>query len=517
VREDASRRVTWRELWAQSERIATLLLELGVQPGENVAFQLPNWSAFVVVALATLRVGAVCCPLMPIYGERELRFMLARSRARVVFVPDRFRERDYPRELAALAGEGLALEHAIVVAANGGRAALPASTPWRWHRYDDALAQARVDVAALDARRSSPAALAQLLFTSGTSGEPKGVLHRLDALTRAAAMEVEHLALGADERIFIPSPLAHQTGFLYGMWLAFVLGAPQIVQASWDARIGLRALREGRATFVQAATPFLADLVDAVERGAAKPPALRIFVATGATVPRALAERATRVLGTAVCGAWGSTESCLGTLSAPGDRPEKVWGTDGRPLRGVAIRITDDRGAALPPGKEGHFEVHSRCLFEGYADRPDLTNDALTDDGWYRTGDLALVDADGFVQITGRVKDVINRGGEKIPVAEVEQLLYQHPAVAEVAIVAMPDARLGERACAFVALREGGELDFRAMQRYLAERGLTKQYWPEALTILAALPRTASGKIQKYVLRERAKCASPHRDLEHVS
>jgi 3-phosphoshikimate 1-carboxyvinyltransferase len=330
-------------------------------------------------------------------------------------------------------------------------------------------------------------------------------------------MEIVHLGLGKDDRIYVPSPLAHQTGFLYGMWLAFVLGAPQIVQAVWDPQRALGALREARGTFVQAATPFLADLVDAVERGGQAPESLRIFVATGATVPRALAERATRVLGAAVCGAWGSTESCLGTLSAPGDPPEKVWGTDGRALAGVAIRVVDDAGAPLPAKREGHFEVKSGCLFEGYADRPDLTAEALSDDGWYRTGDLATIDEAGYVRITGRVKDVINRGGEKIPVAEVEQLLYEHPAVAEVAVVAMPDPRLGERACAFAALRGGAELDFAAMQRFLAGRGLTKQYWPEALVVVAALPRTASGKIQKYVLRERAKTISPQRSLEHVS
>jgi 3-phosphoshikimate 1-carboxyvinyltransferase len=518
VREHETRTLTWRALSEQVDRLATLFLELGVEPGDAVAFQLPNWAEFVVVALATLRVGAVCCPLMPIFRERETTFALRRSRARVLVVPDRFRGRDYVAETAALAGaqEPLALEHVIVVSTERGNVR-PAGSPWQWHRYEDALRRSAIDAVALDARRPAANAPAQLLFTSGTSGEPKGALHRFDTLSRAAAMEVEHLGLGSADRIFIPSPLAHQTGFLYGMWLAFVLGVPQILQATWDPQLALRALREGNGTFVQAATPFLADLVAAVEGGAEPPSSLRIFVATGATVPRALAERATRVLGTAVCGAWGSTESCLGTLSAPGDPPEKVWGTDGRPLRGVSIRISDDAGNVLPPGTEGNFELFSRCLFEGYVDRPDLTAAATTSDGWYRTGDLAVIDADGYIHITGRVKDVINRGGEKIPVAEVEQLLYEHPGVAEVAVVAMPDGRLGERACAFVALAPGGTLDFIGMQRHLEARGLTKQYWPEALVIEPSLPRTPSGKIQKYVLRERAKELIPHRDLEPVS
>ena len=213
-----------------------------------------------------------------------------------------------------------------------------------------------------------------------------------------------------------------------------------------------QALRDWDGTFVQAATPFLADLVRVVEAGEeVAPPALRIFVVTGAAVPRALAERAT------------SRPLRLGlrrlgldrVLPRRPRRPRRRPGArSGAPTAarspGTRIRIVDDADRVLGPGEEGNFQVTSRCLFEGYLDRPDLTAAAMTADGWYRTGDLATIDADGFLRLTGRVKDIINRGGEKIPVAEIEQLLHGHPAVAEVAIVAMPDERLGERACAFV-------------------------------------------------------------------
>jgi cyclohexanecarboxylate-CoA ligase len=520
--DDGDAVLNWQDLCDRVDRTATLLLRLGVQPGECVAYQLPNCLEFIVVTLATLRIGAICCPLMPIFREREVAFCLRRSRARVLIVPDEARGRRHAAEIASLLAESsifggslpLRLEH-VIVSASGRRAhALPVAdndtNPVHWLRLQDAVRAIDVDSAALDARRPAPTAVAQLLFTSGTSGEPKGVLHRNDVLMRAAAMEVEHLALGAEDRIFVPSPLAHQTGFLYGMWLAIVMGVPQIVQPVWNAQRALRALNDWDATFVQAATPFLADLVKAVEDGEAPPAALRIFVATGAAVPRGLAERATRVLGTAVCGAWGTTESCLGTLAAPGDEAAKVWGTDGRALRGIRIRITDDTGRALQTGDEGHFEIHSPTMFEGYVDHPDWTAAAFTPDGWFRTGDLGVVDESGYIRITGRVRDVINRGGEKIPVAEVEQLLGDHPAIADVAIVAMPDARLGERACAFVVLRSSSPLDFERMQHYLDACQVAKQYWPERLEIVAELPRTPSGKVQKYVLRERARTMRPH-------
>jgi cyclohexanecarboxylate-CoA ligase len=487
---DAGERTwSWRELDAHADRVASLLLELGVAPGEVVACQLPNVAEFAALALAVTRIGAVCCPLMPIFREREISFMLRRARARVIVVPATFRSRNYPAEVAAVAGaESLPLKHVLVLGGN----------------YEEAVARQAIDRAALDERAPAPDAFAQLLFTSGTSGEPKGVLQRMDALTRAAAMEIRHLGLTREDRVFIPSPLAHQTGFLYGMWLALLLGVPQILQQVWDGPAALALLRRHGGTFVQAATPFLADLVDAVETSGDRPGELRIFVATGAAVPRALAERATRTLDAAVCGAWGTTETCLGSLAAPGDEPAKVWGTDGRALAGVRLRVTDDDGNVLAPGQEGNFEVRSDCLFDGYLDRSDLTAEAMTPDGWYRSGDLAVIDESGYVRISGRVKDIINRGGEKVPVAEIEQLLHTHPKVKEVVIVAMPDERLGERACAFVvSAGSGDDLEFGEMQRFLDSAHVAKQYWPERLEIIAGMPRTQTGKVQKFVLREQ--------------
>ncbi|WP_320068848.1 3-phosphoshikimate 1-carboxyvinyltransferase [Micromonospora sp. RTGN7] len=495
--------LTWRELDRRADEAASLLLELGVGAGDVVAWQLPNWHEFVVLTLATTRIGAVCCPLMPFFREREVEGLLRRSRARVFVVCAEFRGRDHVAETASvLAGpDAPGVAHVLVV---GGAAPLPEATgPVRWQRFGEAVARQRPDLAVLAARAPAPDALAQLLFTSGTSGEPKGVLHRLDTLTRAAAMQARHLGLTAADRLYVPSPLAHQTGFLYGMWVGCLLGATVVLEPVWNGRAALATLHRTGGTFVQAATPFLADLVDAVEDGGDPAPALRVFVATGAAVPRALAERATRILGAAVCGAWGSTESCLGTLSAPTDEPARVWGTDGRPLRGVRVRVTDDEGNVLAVGAEGNFEVSGACLFAGYLDDPDQTAAALTPDGWYRSGDLAVIDDAGFVRVTGRVRDVINRGGEKIPVAEVEQLLHTHPAVRDVAIVAMPDPRLGERACAFVV---GGEpFTFARMRQFLDEHKVAKQYWPERLEIVAELPRNVVGKVQKFVLRDRLK------------
>jgi len=530
VRAGGTRVWTWEELDRAADKAAALLLELGVEPGETVAYQLPNWGEFVILTLACMKIGAICCALMPIFREREIGFALRRSKARVLVVADEFRGRRHAEETAAMLsarntptlgriwrqsvedGDGpLPVEHVLVVGADGAPA-LPKSDGVRWHDFAAAVAAQEPDVEAIVARKPGPTALSQLFFTSGSTGEPKGVLHRYDALTRAAMMEVEHLGLGRDDTIYIPTPLAHQTGLLYGMWLAFALGSTQVIQDVWDPYLGARALREWDGTFVQAATPFLADLVRVIDAGEeVAPPALRIFVVTGAAVPRALAEHATRVLSASVCGAWGSTESCLGALAAPGDDPAKVWGTDGRALAGTRIRVVDDADNVLGPGEEGNFQVTSRCLFEEYLDRPDLTAAAMTADGWYRTGDLATIDADGYLRLTGRVKDIINRGGEKVPVAEIEQLLHEHPAVTEVAIVAMPDERLGERACAFVVRDPdfSGDFGLAEVREHLDAHEVSKHYWPERVEVVEEMPRTPSGKIQKFVLRDRAKGLRP--------
>ncbi|HEX4752324.1 MAG TPA: AMP-binding protein, partial [Solirubrobacterales bacterium] len=253
VRAGGTRVWTWEELDREADKAAALLLELGVEPGETVAYQLPNWGEFVILTLACMKIGAICCALMPIFREREIGFALRRSKARVLVVADEFRGRKHAAEAAAmLAGAAAAtngsdgngashddgplpVEHVLVVGSDGAPA-LPKAEGARWHDFAAAIAGQEPDLEAIAARKPAPTALSQLFFTSGSTGEPKGVLHRYDALTRAAMMEVEHLGLGRDDTIYIPTPLAHQTGLLYGMWLSFALGSTQVIQDVWDAR-----------------------------------------------------------------------------------------------------------------------------------------------------------------------------------------------------------------------------------------------------------------------------------------
>lgn len=486
--------LTFRDLAVRVDRIATGLLHVGVRPNEVVCFQLPNYWEFVALQLALVRIGAISCPLMPIFREREVQLMVGQSACRVLVVVDHYHKFSYPPMIAALRSSLPELEHVYVVGQE-----VP-----EWAESFDALLDNEPDPAALDAARPAPSAPTQLLYTSGTSGEPKGVLHIHNTLVQANLLHIQHFGLTAEDTVYIPSPCAHQTGFLYGMWLALMLGATAVYQDEWNAAQGLDLMVRWKVAFVQAATPFLVDLVEQVKAEGRRPESLRIFVATGAAVPRALAQEARKVLGTSVCGAWGTTEGCLVTAGTPADPPEKAWQTDGRLLPTMHLRIVDADGNPLPPGVEGRFQVKTRCVFTTYLHHPEWYRQTIGEDGWFDTGDLGVADEDGYVRITGRIKDVVNRGGEKVPVAEVEQLLYEHPAVAEVAIVAMPDPRLGERACAFVVLRNGSALTLYDVRQHLQARGMSKTYWPERVEVVPELPHTPSGKIQKFLLRQKA-------------
>lgn len=518
---------TWADLQQEADRVSQLLLELGVQTGDAVAVQLPNWYEFEAIALGIMQIGGVVTPIMPVFGPREIAMTLARSHARVIFLPDEFRKRQASVELLEAANEAkaqkrvLALEHVIVLqaearAGNVGEHHAPqprgtdlsdVASEWNWRYYRQAINAMSANLRIIAERMPTGDDVCQLLFTSGTTGEPKGVQHTYRTLGLASALHVMRSELNTNDRIFIPSPLAHQTGFLYGMLLAWRIGVASVIQPIWNATIALeQGFAQAHASFVQAATPFLMDMVDLVEHGDEPvPESLRMFVATGAAVPRELARHATTVLDTFVLGAFGTTETCLGALCGPNDPAELMWGTDGRPMDGITLRIVDDEGHEVPVGTEGNYEFLSPTMFSGYLERPDLTNDAFTEDGWYRTGDLATVDESGYLHITGRVKDVVNRGGEKVPVVEIENLLYQHPLVADVAIVAMPDPRLGERACAYVvSAKPETPIEFPVMQEYLRQHGVSKYYWPERLEFLDELPRNPVGKVQKNVLREWA-------------
>ena len=347
---------------------------------------------------------------------------------------------------------------------------------------------------------AGPDDLAVIPYSSGTTGAPKGVLHTGNTLLAAARSCIAHLNLTAEEVILMASPLAHQTGFVYGLVLPLVLGARSVLQEIWSPRIAAQWIEDESVSFTMAATPFLADMAQSSELEGFNFSSFRTFVSAGAPIPRVIARQAADRLGAHIASGWGMTENSLVTTTRREDPEEKVFETDGLAHEGMEVRIRDDTGGLAGVGVEGWLESRGAAQFVGYLKKPDLAGFDV--EGWFETGDLATMDADGYIRITGRTKDVIIRGGENIPVVEVEELLYQHPHVSAAAIVGMPDERLGERACCFLILSAGMTLTFEEMVEYLLSKGLSKTYLPERLEIVSEMPRTASGKIQKFHLRE---------------
>ena len=503
------RRFSYREWGDLVARAAAALRGMGVGQGDVVAIQLPNWWEFAVIALAASRIGAVVNPLMPIFREREMGFMIGFAQAKMLVVPRLFRGFDHAAMGRALRSHCPMLEHVIAVDEDGpdgfeqrllgGTARIDAPT-----RSDASLLEP--DDASLlapdDASLLAPDDLAVLMFTSGTTGSPKGVMHTSNTLVACNNSLAGRFGLNAQDVLLGCSPLGHMTGYAAILLLGVRLGGTVVLQDIWEVKQGVAIMGAERVTYTAASTPFLSDIVETVAAGAPRPAQLRSFLCGGAPIPPVLIERAATELDLKVCSLWGMTESLSSTLTEPSRAADKSSTSDGRPLEGVQVKVTGDAGQPMSTGQTGRLLVRGAQMFMGYYKRPDI--ETFDPQGWFDTGDLAYMDAEGYIRINGRTKDVLIRGGENVPVVEIEALLYKHPAVAEAALVGYPDARLGERGCACVVLRPGMQFDLAALQAYMSECKVAKQYWPERVKVLAALPRTPSGKIQKFKLREVA-------------
>jgi len=486
-------RFTYRELARMADRIAVGLTRLGVGKNDIVSCQLPNWWQFTLVYLACSRIGAVMNPLMHIFRERELSFMLQHGEAKVVIVPKTFRGFDFEKMITELQPSLPHLQHVVAVGEQGANSFEALLSGPAWEDAPDAQ-----DI--LTRHRPGPDDVTQLIYTSGTTGEPKGVMHSANTVMANIVPYAQRLRLDAEDVVLMASPMAHQTGFMYGLMMPILLKASVVLQDVWEPKKAIELIRTEGVTFTMASTPFLTDLAKTVTETGQGVPTLRTFLCAGAPIPGPLVEQARSALGAKIVSAWGMTENGAVTLTKLDDDDERSFSTDGCPLPGVEVKVVDGDDKPLPAGETGKLMLRSCSNFGGYLHRPHLNG---TDaDDWFDTGDLARIDAQGYIRITGRSKDVIIRGGENIPVVEIESLLYRHPAIAMAAIVAYPDERLGERACAVVVTKPGQTIDLPEVVEYLKAQKVAVQYIPERLVVTDAMPATPSGKIQKFKLRE---------------
>jgi acyl-CoA synthetase len=478
------------DVYHEARRVAGGLAALGLGPGDVVAFQLPNWMEAAATFYAAAMLGVILVPIVHFYGSKEVRFILRQSRARAFIVVGRIGQRDYLADLDQIKGELADLEHVIVVGDGARRGG---------ERSFESLLSAEPIAGPLAVDPASPALIA---YTSGTTADPKGVIHT----HRTLGFEVRQLGDHQDERS-IPNltgaPVGHAIGMLAGLLVPLYRGQPLYLIDGWDPPTVLAAMIEEGIGAGNGSTYFFTSLLDSPGFGPEHLERMRTIGLGGSPIPDAVAERADK-LGISLTRAYGCTEHPSVTGCRHADPAEKRIHTDGRPLPFIEVRTVDEDGDT-PIGRPGEIVSRGPDRFAGYTD-PTLSAAAIDRDGWFRTGDVGVIDAEGYLTVTDRVKDIIIRGGENVSAAEVEQLLAKMDGVAEVAVVAAPDERMGEHGCAYFRLQAGtGPPSLEHMRRHLEQAGLARQKWPEEIRVVEEFPRTASGKVQKFVLRDQLR------------
>jgi cyclohexanecarboxylate-CoA ligase len=443
---------------AQVAALAGGLRAAGVRRGGVVAWQAPNWPEVVLLYRACWRLGAVAAPVHHQAGQADVDRMLAQVD------PTLFLARDDVR---------------------GGSARLPKlmeGTP-------------------VTRTAARPSDLAVALFTSGSTGTPKAALHTQRGLVYKARVMAAAHGLTSDDAILMPAPLAHVSGLLNAVQIPGAVPMRAVLMERWEPELALDLVERERITFMIGPPTFFVALMSAPRFASERVESLRLVSSGGAGVTPAFVEEATARLGCRVKRTYGSTEAPTVTTSTATDPFERARDTDGHPTGAAELRVSDaTTGRALPPRSRGELWLRGPELFAGYADR-DQTGAAVTR-GWFRTGDLATVDDDGWLTIVGRLKDVIIRGGENISAAEVESTLEAHPAVRQAVAVGMPDERLGERVCAFVVADHA--VDLALVQAWFAERGVTRFKTPERVIQLDDFPLLAAGKPDRAALKAQA-------------
>ena len=477
---------TAAELLRDSYGVAAAFYRLGLREGDVLVSQMPNWREGTLTLLAALHLGLVFVPMVHIYGPAEMAFIVNAVGAKAVVVPDRWKKIDYGVRIAGL-GAVPTLEHVIVA----GDESMP-GTVTRWNGLDRTPMQ-------LPALAAVPDDPWLIMFTSGTTSAPKGVVHTHHSFAAEVALFPTQPSPNGRTKL-LPLPAGHSAGVIAAL-RPFLAADPCLMLDAFEEQLAMDLIkrhRPDRAGGVPFIISFLLDHADELF-----PDGLVQVSVGAASVPSSLMERAERhsCPGTRT---YGSTEHPTISGAFPADPFEKRVSTDGRLLPGVQVRLVDDEGATVGVDVPGEIVSMGPELFKGYLD-PAHNAAAFAEDGWFHTGDIGQLDAEGYLRIVDRKKDIIIRGGENISSKEVEDVLSLHPAIAEAAVVAWPDERLGERVGAFVRLRAPGDLTIDEVASHFHTAGIARQKTPEHLVVVDDFPRTPAGKVLKTELRVRVQ------------
>ncbi|GAA2864423.1 medium-chain fatty-acid--CoA ligase [Pseudonocardia halophobica] len=494
---DGTTELDYATLRERAHGLGASLLRRGVRPGDRVAMQLPNWAEFVIGYLAIARIGAVLVPIMTVYRQVEVAHVLRNSGAVAAITTGEFRGFDHAGMFRALQKEIPALSTLVIArgATQEGELAFDEAC-------DTTTEQAELGP------HPDPDLPHLIVYTSGTESTAKGCVHTwntADFSARGLAHDV--FRTRPEDVVFMPSPVAHATGLVVGILVPLTVGAETHLLDVWEPHEGLRRIERYRCTATATATPFVRMALDAARTAEHDLSSMRFWLCAGAPIPEALAIEFDEVFtGGVLMPLYGATEILAATCCHDGDPLDRRAGSDGTPaLDGVRITLVGPDGDPVPTGEEGEICYWGPGAVLGYWREPERTAATIDAQGRHHTGDLGRLDDQGYLRVTGRLKDIIIRGGTNISVAEVEGYVSAHPAVAQVAVVAYPDERLGEKACAVVVPRPGERPTLEDLTSFLRGRGIATQKLPEKLLLVDELPMTATGKVQKFVLRDLAR------------
>ena len=439
--------------------------------GSVVSFMLPNWHEAAVVYLAATMSGMVVNPILPSLREAELRFILADADVRMIVISQTFRGHDYTAMVHRVTAD---MDDPPLIVVVRGTGAMP---------FEELLAAAPAPRHTAD-----PHDVRMVMYTSGTTGRPKAVLHTHASIHALITQLGEHWRIDPGDTFLVPSPIAHIGGSIYAFECPLLLGSTAVLMQQWDPDAAIDLMQRHRCTHMAGATPFLEGLLAAAQRAGTRLPDLKVFICGGASVPPSLITRAADYFDRAiVTRVYGSTEVPVSTVGSP-ENPERAADTDGRP--GIADIVVVD----------GEIRVRGPQMLTGYL-HPEDNTAAFDADGYFRTGDLGRLTTDGYLVVTGRAKDLIIRNGENISPKEIEDILIADPGIAEIAVVGLPDARTGERACAVIVPAAGAAPDVDDLRDRLARHGLAKFKAPEQVVLWETLPRNDAGKVLKHQIR----------------
>jgi cyclohexanecarboxylate-CoA ligase/acyl-CoA synthetase len=495
--------LSYRRLRQEAYRGACWLRSVGVKPGDRVAIQLPNWVEFVTMYLAIARIEAVLVPIMSVYRANEVRHFLEDSGAVVVVTAEKFRGFDHLAMFRELASEVANLRQLMIV--RGASVPKPSEVT-----YQHIAVGGSGEAPSTDDLGPYPDADAghAIIYSSGTESAAKGCYHTWNTLAfTARTLANDTFRMTSQDTMFMPSPVAHSTGVVIGIVTPLLAGSGIHLQDIWEPSEGLRRIEEYKCSIAASATPFVRMALDAANDADRDLSSMRAWLCAGAPIPSSLARefRETFKNGT-LLPLYGCTEVLAATVCRLDDPIERVVSSDGRiAADAVELKTVDLDGHETGAGVQGEICYRGPGTILGYWNDPENTRAAIDGDGWHHCGDLGKLDADGYLRVTGRLKDIIIRGGQNLSAREIEEHLITHPQIRDAAVVAYPDTRLGEKVCAFLVAARGSSLTVETVKDYLVgTRDVAIQKVPERVVVVDDFPTTASGKIQKYLLRQRA-------------